>query len=102
MGNASLELRLFGRFGVEIGGRMVGSPKAKKAQAMIGYLAIRTGRQVSRAHLAALLWPDSDPGAGRFNLRQLLFSVRKEAPELSTYLQAGDGESLVFDGRDCS
>jgi len=102
MGKTQIELRLLGSFGVEAGGRRLGCPRAKKAQALVGYLATRAGRPVSRTRLAALLWPDSDPGAARFNLRQMLSSLRREAPELSSCLRGDRQENLTFDGGDCS
>src|SRR5579862_388661 len=102
METAQIELRLLGPFGVEADGRRLGCPKAKKAQALVGYLATRAGRPVPRTHLAAMLWPDSDPGAARFNLRQMLASLRREAPELSSCLQGDRQEDLAFNGSDCS
>ena len=49
---------------------------AAKAVALLGYLAV-TGTAQSRDHLIDLLWPDSLPDAGRKNLRNTLWIIRK-------------------------
>ncbi len=49
---------------------------AAKAMALLGYLAV-TGTAQSRDHLIDLLWPDSLPEAGRKNLRNTLWTIRK-------------------------
>ncbi|HWD39247.1 MAG TPA: BTAD domain-containing putative transcriptional regulator, partial [Fimbriimonas sp.] len=76
-------------------------PKAKKARELIAYLAIRPNLPVSRSHLAALLWPDSESSTARFNLRQMLTRLRREAGELATHLSSPDGESLYFADEGC-
>jgi DNA-binding SARP family transcriptional activator/tetratricopeptide (TPR) repeat protein len=53
--------------------------KAAKAVALLAYLAV-AGPQ-NRERLVDLLWPDSDPGAARQNLRNRLWSIRKALGE---------------------
>ena len=55
----------------------------RKAQALLLYLAVEGGMH-SRSKLAALLWPDSEPEAGRIALRSVLLPLRKLLIEPST------------------
>src|SRR5437660_6233643 len=48
----------------------------RKAQALLLYLAVEGGLH-SRSHLAALLWPDSEPHAARTALRNALTLLRR-------------------------
>lgn len=52
----------------------------RKAAGLLAYLAIEGA--TTRSRLAGLLWPDSDEGQARANLRQTLSRIRKVAPEL--------------------
>jgi predicted ATPase/DNA-binding SARP family transcriptional activator len=101
MGKSSLEIRLLGTFGLSIDAQDLPAPLVKKAQALVGYLAVRSGRPIQRSHLAGVLWPDSDPTTARSNLRQMLTLVRKAAPALAVHLYSQDHETIVFDGSDC-
>jgi DNA-binding SARP family transcriptional activator len=47
----------------------------RKVLALVVYLAL-TGQSHSRAHLAALFWPDADEAHGLLNLRQTLLRLR--------------------------
>lgn len=53
------------------------SLSARKAMALLAYLAMRPGETLTRAHLAGLLWPDSPEEQARTNLRQALSQLRK-------------------------
>jgi DNA-binding SARP family transcriptional activator len=57
-----------------------------KAVALLGYLAI-TSSSHSRDYLIDLFWPDSLPKAGRKNLRNTLWVIRKAL-----------GDELIFVG----
>lgn len=50
---------------------------AKKAQALLAYLALQPGRAHARAKLAALLWGDSGERQARASLRQALLVLRR-------------------------
>lgn len=63
-------------------GAMV-SLAAKKAQALIIYLAIKPGQRVSRDKVAMLLWSSTGPEQGRQSLRQTLSTLRKDLQSVS-------------------
>ena len=63
-------------------GAMV-SLAAKKAQALIVYLAIKPGQRVSRDKVAMLLWSSTGPEQGRQSLRQTLSTLRKDLQSVS-------------------
>lgn len=52
------------------------------------FLSVNAGREVPRGDLAAMFWPDSSDAAGRHNLRQILYRLRRagfplfESPEV--------------------
>src|SRR5262245_54654170 len=48
-----------------------------KAQALLAYLAIRSGQAHPRDKLAALLWGGTDDEHARGNLRRTLFDIRQ-------------------------
>ena len=50
---------------------------AKKAQALLAYLAVEHGRAQTRDHLATLLWADTGEERARHNLRQALSKIRQ-------------------------
>ena len=76
--SARYRLRLFllGRFHLEAQGRPVELPR-KKAQGLLAYLALPSGRRHSREHLAGLLWGDMDATRARHNLRQCVSALRR-------------------------
>src|SRR5256885_3232462 len=63
---------------------------AKKAQALLAYLAVKPAQRVSREKIAALLWSSTGPDQARQSLRQTLSMLRKE---LTTIL--GDPRALI-------
>ena len=80
------KLMLFGGFRlVNADGELV-MPHARKAKALLAWLAMNPDQQHLREKLAAVLWPDSDEVQGRHSLRQALGDLRKIMP--------GDAEPL--------
>jgi DNA-binding SARP family transcriptional activator len=67
---------------------------AKKAQALLAYLALHPGRPQARAKLAALLWGDSHEAQARASLRQALLVLRRTLELGDTELIAGPGDSI--------
>jgi two-component SAPR family response regulator len=63
-------------------GAMV-SFSAKKAQALIIYLAVKPGQRVSRDKVAMLLWSSTGSEQGRQSLRQTLSTLRRDLLSLS-------------------
>jgi tetratricopeptide (TPR) repeat protein len=67
-------------------------PDGKKARAILGYLCLAAGKQVSRARMAALLWDRMPKVTARNNLRQAL---RNLSAAFGAY-----AKELIFTGRD--
>lgn len=75
-----LQLNLFGGFEVRRqSGAAVVLPR-RKAQALLAYLAVRSGQTHRRDTLAALLWGDATDEQARHSLRQALFAIRQALP----------------------
>jgi TolB-like protein/DNA-binding SARP family transcriptional activator len=53
---------------------------SKKARALIGYLALRQGAEISRDVLTGLLWGERSEGQARASLRQALSELRRALP----------------------
>lgn len=71
-----MRISLFGRFEVRRGDSPE-SFEARTAAELVATLALRHGRLVSRAELAATLWPDSDPRLADISLRKALQRARR-------------------------
>lgn len=84
-----LHLSLLG--GLEIGAEAAGPPLARKARAMLAYLAMHAGQPQSREKLAALFWGRNGDSQARTNLRQALSALRRALP-------SGNGAHLVTTG----
>ena len=72
-----LVLSLFGPLRVTLDAEPVTGFESDKVRALLAYLAMRAGEQVTRAHLADLLWGESAEEQARTNLRQALSLLRK-------------------------
>ncbi len=70
-----LRIRLLGSVTIEIDGRPV-TVASKKARALLGYLALREGTEVSRGVLTGLLWGERSESQARGSLRQTLSELR--------------------------
>lgn len=70
-----LHLNLLGGFRLFAGDCPLSEPRAKKARALLAYLALQNGRVVSRNHLAALLWANTDDQRARHSLSQALSAI---------------------------
>ena len=68
--------------------------RARKARALIAYLADSPSRSALRAEVVALLWSDRGRTQARASLRQCLFELRGEAPGLI----AVEGERISLPG----
>lgn len=73
--DAVLAIRLLGSFDMRVGDREV-DLKSRKAQALVGYLALSDVKQESRERLVGLLWSDSPEERARASLRQALHEIR--------------------------
>lgn len=79
-------MRLLGEFVVSQGGQAVTGLDAPRMQALLAYLALRRDTLPLRQQLAFALWPDSDEGQARTNLRNLLHRLRQSWPAADQYL----------------
>ncbi len=71
-----LRLRLLGPMQIDFGGETV-TLAARKARALLAYLALRPGEAVPRETLVGLLWAERGEEQARASLRQALSSLRK-------------------------
>lgn len=65
----------------------------RKAWALLGYLAVESGRRHSREHLAELFWPALPADAARTNLRQIVANLNR-------VLDGHGGAGLLVASRD--
>jgi DNA-binding SARP family transcriptional activator len=86
---AQLSLRLLGGFLLRADGRPRPLP-ARKAQALLAYLAVRGGRAHARDALTGLLWADAGERQARQSLRQTMVRLRRAL--------AGSPRALVTQG----
>ena len=79
--NATVGLRLFRGFCLEVGGRRV--PLPRHARRVLAYLALTPSRtdDVDRRLLAERLWPDSTDDKAAASLRTALWRIRREAAD---------------------
>ena len=72
---SGLRVRLLGPITIVSDGKPV-VIASKKARALLGYLALREGAEVSRDILSGLLWGERSEGQARASLRQTLSDLR--------------------------
>lgn len=58
-------------------GDLAGTIRGQAQKSLFILLALNSGRPVSRDRIAATLWPDADPKAGRANLRTALLALKR-------------------------
>jgi TolB-like protein/Flp pilus assembly protein TadD len=69
---------------------------ARKAQALLAYLALTAGQWHGRDRLAGLLWSDRQEGQSRNSLRHALASIRSLGEGLGINLVETDGDRVQF------
>src|SRR5947209_2591358 len=93
---ARLSLSLLGSFQVRV---VAGPPldlPAKKAQALLAYLAVAPGRAHSRDKLAGLLWGNTGDEHARNSLRHALVALRKALPLTKPASLVVEGHTLAL------
>src|ERR1041385_3311919 len=85
-----LRLELLGDLQIRSDNGALATIAAKKAQALLAYLAVKPAQRVSREKVAALLWSSTGPGQARQSLRQTLSMLRKELTSI-----LGDARALL-------
>lgn len=80
---SALRLTLLGDYQMHSeDGSLVNLP-AKKAQALLAFLAAKPAQRVSRDKIAGVLWSSTGPEQARQSLRQLLSTLRKDLATLA-------------------
>jgi DNA-binding SARP family transcriptional activator len=77
---AALNLFLLGGFELCSSAGTPVTVAAKRAKALLAYLAVSAGRAHPRDKLAGLLWEEREEAQARHNLRQVLASLRRPCP----------------------
>lgn len=91
-----ITIKLSGNFSVfDHNGNPVSVPGAKQ-RALLAYLALNAGKQISRDRLMTLLWGERFDEQTRQSLRQALTKIRKLATG-DTPLLRSDSDSVSFD-----
>jgi len=93
----TLRLELLGDFRLVAGGGLV-AVSAKKAQALLAYLAVKPAQLVSRDKIAALLWGSFGPEQARQSLRQMLSTLRRELKAIAP--SSSDADPLLVEEND--
>jgi TolB-like protein len=94
---STLQLKVLGRFELRAEEKLVGSI-AKKAQAMLAYLAVENDRVNTRGRIATLLWGSKSDDRARHNVRQVLSTIGQTCGSLI----ASDGDALSIDFAKCA
>ena len=63
-------------------GGVTRTPRARKARGLLAYLSLSPDHTASRREIVDLLWSDRGPDQARASLRQCLFELKCEAPDL--------------------
>jgi DNA-binding SARP family transcriptional activator/tetratricopeptide (TPR) repeat protein len=90
---ARLSLSLFGGFRARTGSIAV-PLSAKKARALVAYLALHPAHPVPRDAAAALLWGDTGEEQARQSLRQTLVALRKALPRVRPPILLSEDDTL--------
>ncbi len=71
-----LRIQLFGGIAVECDGQEIAAPSARRAWALLAYLALSPGPR-PRGEIAARFWPDVLDASARASLRSAVWSLRR-------------------------
>jgi len=88
-----LRLDLFGGFELSHGDRLL-AVSARKARALLAYLAMHQGRPQRRDKVASLLWGESGVTQARTSLRQALTGIRRALPDACSDAIVADTEAV--------
>ncbi len=94
--NTNARLCLFGRPRIEFGSEVIDSFPTRRCAYILARLALAHQRQLSRAQLAEVLWPDEYYDATRIRLRQELTRLRRALGSLESIIEP-IGESIRLD-----
>jgi len=89
-----LRIKLLGDYSVLDDGAGEVAVPARKAQALLAYLALSAGQWHGRDRLAGLLWSDRQEAQSRNSLRQALAAIRSLGESLAIDLIETDGDRV--------
>ncbi|WP_439671551.1 putative ATPase [Cupriavidus necator] len=93
---ARARLDLFGGFQLSSADGTPISLSARKARAVLAYLALAQGRAQPRDKLAALCWAESNTEQARSSLRQALSAARRALEEAGQHVVLAEGDSVTL------
>jgi DNA-binding SARP family transcriptional activator len=96
-GDEALGVRLFGPLQVSVGGQPLLPLRSRRGRELLALLALRAGREVERAWLADMLWPESAPSQAFYNLRRCLSDLRHALGPHASSLLAPTPHTLRLD-----
>ncbi len=76
-----LQIRLLGILQLSVAGNILPVLPTQKAVGLFGYLAVHSGKELSREHLAELFWPDRPRVNARRSLHTALWQIRSVLKE---------------------
>src|SRR5690348_6099027 len=74
----SIRIEMFGGLRIVRDAQVIARFQTQKTGALLAYLACHRDRQHPREELMELLWPDTEPTAGRNRLKQALSVLRAQ------------------------
>ena len=89
---ARLKVRLLGAVEIVLDGRRLRAFNSLRLQGFFALIALRRETQ-HRSRLAFELWPDSEEGQARTNLRKLLHDLRHSLPDIAEFIEI-DNETV--------
>ena len=92
-------IEVFGGFAVRPKGAEALSLPAKKARALLAFLALPPGRRHSRERLTSLLWGETPDVLARQAFRQTLSRLRRALGEAADALLVDGSDSVALDAR---
>src|SRR5580698_7969920 len=92
-----MEIALLGGCRIRVGPSVVSVP-AKKAQALLAYLAMVPGQPCERERIGGLLWGEFPTALAQANLRQTLFVLRRALPVSTRAALLAGRTTLALDG----
>ncbi len=88
-----IRIELLGKMRFTYGQDLLTSINTNRMRTLLAYLVLHADAAQTREHLAFLLWPESNEGQARTNLRQLLHNLRRALP-LDCSLLVTDNHSV--------
>jgi DNA-binding SARP family transcriptional activator len=81
-----MHIGLLGGFRLAYGDAPV-TLRSSRLQSLLAYILLHRHAPLSRQHLSFLFWPDSSEPQARNNLRNLLYRLRRNLPQIDRFLQ---------------